>query len=89
MTKISKFQTNAIRIDGFEFSSILDLFGYPFVSDFVLRIFSVHSLASFAANSSQPSCSSLSLFTPHRAPGLTFQPQNLVRSDRSVKALQR
>jgi hypothetical protein len=38
MTKISRFQTNAILIGGFEFSPILGLFGYPFVSDFGIRI---------------------------------------------------
>ena len=32
MTKILKFQTNSIRIRGFEFSPILDLFGRLFVS---------------------------------------------------------
>jgi hypothetical protein len=38
MTKISSFQTNPILIGDFEFSPILELFGYPFVSDFDIRI---------------------------------------------------
>ena len=38
MTKIPKLQTNSIRIRGFEFSTILDLFGRLFVSDFDIRI---------------------------------------------------
>jgi hypothetical protein len=38
MTKTSKFQTNSIRIRGFEYSPILDLFGLLFVSDFDIRI---------------------------------------------------
>ena len=38
MTKIPKFQTNSIRIRGFEFSPILDLIGRLFVSKFEFRI---------------------------------------------------
>jgi len=38
MKKNSKFQTKALRFESFEVSPLSGLLGWPFVSDFVLRI---------------------------------------------------